>query len=76
MFAAAAVSLASTVTDETLEQGSLYPPLTTIRDVSVGIAVAVAEEAFAAGLSAAARPADLEAHVRSLMYEPDYPDYA
>lgn len=76
MFAAAAVSLASMVTDETLQQGSLYPPLTTIRDVSVGIAVAVAEEAFAAGLATAARPADLEAHVRSLMYEPDYPDYA
>ncbi len=76
MFAAAAVSLASMVTDETLEQGSLYPPLTTIRDVSVGIAVAVAEEVLGAGLSAAARPADLEAHVRSLMYEPDYPDYA
>jgi malate dehydrogenase (oxaloacetate-decarboxylating)(NADP+) len=74
MFLAAARALADTVTSEDLAQGSLYPPLTSIRDASLAIAVAVAEVAYARGLAATERPVDLAASIRGTMYEPHYAD--
>ncbi len=76
MFAAAAVALAALVTPSDLEQGSLYPPLAAIRDVSAHIATAVATVAYRRGLASVPAPADLHAFVRSKMYEPCYVDYA
>jgi len=76
MFLAAAKSLAAQVTADDLAQGSLYPPLAQVRDVSLQIAVAVAEVAFRQGHAGIERPADLPAHVRSCMYDPAYPQYA
>ncbi len=76
MFLVAARTLAEQVTAEDLAQGSLYPPLSAIRDVSAHIAVAVAQVAYQRGLAAVPEPADLLAHVRAAMYEPDYVDYA
>jgi malate dehydrogenase (oxaloacetate-decarboxylating)(NADP+) len=76
MFLAAAKSLAGQVTAQDLEQGSLYPPLARVRDVSLQLAVAVAEVAFSQGHAGIERPADLTAHVRSCMYDPAYPLYA
>ncbi len=76
MFLAAARALAGEVTAEDLAQGQIYPSLNRIRAVSAKIAHAVAELAYEKGLAARPRPADLEAHIRSLMYEPDYPDFA
>jgi len=76
MFMAAARTLASTVSENDLAQGSLYPPLSAVRHVSALIATAVAEEAFASGLAGAERPADLLAHVEKSMYDPRYPEYA
>ncbi len=75
MFLAAARTLAARVSPADLAQGSLYPPLPGIRDVSAAIAVAVAEVAHAEGLAAASRPADLEAAVRDAMFDTAYPDY-
>lgn len=75
MFYAAANTLCEQVPDEMLEQGSVYPPLTSIREVSARIAVAVAEQAFSSGLATAPKPDDMLAHVRSLMYEPVYRSY-
>ncbi|MCZ6759100.1 MAG: NAD-dependent malic enzyme, partial [Gemmatimonadetes bacterium] len=75
MFAAAAECLASEVSEETLATGSIYPPLDQLRDVSANIAVVVAEIAFRAGLAEADRPEDLNSYVRSIMYEPNYPDF-
>lgn len=75
MFAAAAECLASEVSEETLATGSIYPPLDQLRDVSANIAVVVAEIAFRAGLAEADRPKDLNSYVRSIMYEPNYPDF-
>ena len=46
-----------------------------IRDVSVQIAVAVAEEAYGVGLARRPRPAQLEADIRSRMFVPEYRDY-
>jgi len=76
MFDAAARTLAATLTEESLAQGLIYPPLASIREVSLGIAVAVARVAWQSGLATKPQPEDLTAHVRSLMYEPDYPSYA
>ncbi len=76
MFLAAARALAAQVTPEDLAQGSLYPPLASVRDVSAHIAVSVAEVAFAQGHASIERPADLLAHVRACMYQPAYSAYA
>lgn len=70
MFLAAARELANVVTQEDLEQGSLYPSLSQVREVSARIGVAVAEYAFKHGLAGRERPADLEAAVRAFMYDP------
>jgi malate dehydrogenase (oxaloacetate-decarboxylating)(NADP+) len=75
MFLAAARTLADLVTPQDLEQGSLYPPLARVREVSARIAAAVAEVAFSSGLAAAARPPDLPAYIRSRMYQPAYRSY-
>jgi malate dehydrogenase (oxaloacetate-decarboxylating)(NADP+) len=75
MFLAAAHALAAQVSDSDLAQGSLYPALPRIREVSARIATAVAEAAYRAGLAGSARPADLEAHMRSKMFDPHYESY-
>jgi malate dehydrogenase (oxaloacetate-decarboxylating)(NADP+) len=72
MFLAAARTAAAEVTAADLEQGSLLPSLASIREVSVRIAVAVAEVAYQRGLTAQARPDDLLALVRSHVYDPHY----
>jgi malate dehydrogenase (oxaloacetate-decarboxylating)(NADP+) len=75
MFMAAARTLAASVTDADLAQGSLYPALGRVRDVSAAIAVAVAETAYAEGVATLARPDDLRAHVEGQMYDPRYRSY-
>ena len=75
MFLAAATALAAQVTQKDLDQGSLFPPLSQVREVSTKLAVAVAEVAFSQGHAGIERPADLRAHVRSCMYDPAYPQY-
>jgi malate dehydrogenase (oxaloacetate-decarboxylating)(NADP+) len=75
MFFAAARALAAKVSEEDLAQGSLYPPLVRIREVSASIATAVAEVAYARNLASTSRPADLPAHIRAQMYDPHYRSY-
>jgi malate dehydrogenase (oxaloacetate-decarboxylating)(NADP+) len=75
MFAAAARTLAGLVTEEALASGVLFPPLSSIRDVSANIAVAVARVAFERGIATVATPRDLEELVRSQVFEPVYPSY-
>ena len=75
MFYAAARTLAGLVEASALASGLLYPRLSTIREVSAHIAVAVAEIAYAEGLATAPRPEDLEATVRARMYDGTYPTY-
>jgi malate dehydrogenase (oxaloacetate-decarboxylating)(NADP+) len=75
MFLAAARSLADQVTLQDLEQGSLYPPLARVREVSAHIAHAVAEVAFRQGVAGIARPDDLLAHLRAQMYDPHYAQF-
>ena len=76
MFYVAARTLANLVEQEDLDRGRVFPALAKIREVSVAIAVAVAELAYERGFAKMERPEDLEGHIRSAMYTPDYPSYA
>ena len=72
MFLASASALANEVSEDDLARGALYPPLSGIRDVSLRIAVSLAEKAYEEGLAGADRPADLTANVADMMYFPEY----
>ena len=76
MFFEAAKTLAGLVTQEDIDKGCLYPPLSKIREVSAHIAKAVAEVAYSRGLAAAKRPKDLLAAVKAAQYQPVYKQYA
>ena len=76
MFRAAARTLARQTSRDDLERGSLYPELARIREVSSHIAATVAEIVHERGFTDQPRPDDMLAHVRSQMYEPEYPRYA
>jgi malic enzyme len=77
MFLLAAHELAAEVTDERLAAGALYPPVASLRTTARRIAVVVAREAVAAGLSAAAQrgPFDPETEVEAAMWRPEYVPY-
>jgi malate dehydrogenase (oxaloacetate-decarboxylating)(NADP+) len=72
MFMAAAHTLAYLVNPDDIEQGSLYPALPRIREVSAHIATAVAEVAYKRGLATAPAPNNLMAFIESQMYDPRY----
>jgi len=72
MFMAAARTLAALVSEADLAQGSLYPALPRIREVSAQIAAAVARVAYERGLAQGDAPSDLLAHVQKQMYDPRY----
>jgi malate dehydrogenase (oxaloacetate-decarboxylating)(NADP+) len=76
MFVTAAKALASLLREEELAEGRIYPSLKRIHEVSLKIAVAVAEEAYHSKLATESRPADLTAFIASQMFKPEYPDYA
>ena len=75
MFMTAAHTLAHLVTEADLEQGSLYPALPRIREVSAHIGTAVANTAFKNGLADRQQPEDVFADVQSQMYNPRYRSY-
>jgi malate dehydrogenase (oxaloacetate-decarboxylating)(NADP+) len=72
MFMSAACSLASDVSEADLKQGSLYPALSRIREVSAHIAVEVASVAFKNALADRPAPRGVLALIQSEMYEPRY----
>jgi malate dehydrogenase (oxaloacetate-decarboxylating)(NADP+) len=76
MFMRAALVLAELVTPADLVQGSLYPELPRIREVSAHIGAGVAHVAYERGLASGARPKDILGHITSRMYEPRYVTYA
>jgi malate dehydrogenase (oxaloacetate-decarboxylating)(NADP+) len=73
MFFTAARTLASAVDEADLDEGSVFPPLHHIRNISVSIATAVAEVAYETKLATEPRPNDLRALITSQMYDPTYP---
>ncbi len=75
MFSEAARALADQVTPGDLKLGRLYPPLSSIREVSAHIAAAVAEVAWRRDLATLERPEDVLGYVKSQMYQPVYRSY-
>ncbi len=72
MFMAAARALADMVTQADLDQGSIFPPLKVIREVSAHIAAAVASVAYRNGLARVPQPPNLLEFMKAQMYEPRY----
>lgn len=72
MFLIAARTLAGLAGEEDLAMGRLYPALTRIREVSLEISVAVAEEAHQQGLARRPRPENLRADLQARLFEPVY----
>jgi malate dehydrogenase (oxaloacetate-decarboxylating)(NADP+) len=75
MFFTAARTLAATVSEADLKQGSVFPPLQQVREISVAIATAVAELAYETGDATEPRPADVPAFIQDQMYDPGYESY-
>jgi malate dehydrogenase (oxaloacetate-decarboxylating)(NADP+) len=75
MLLAAAGALADQAEEALLREGTLFPPLSRIRDVSLRIATAVARVAAAEGLTTRPLPDDVEAYLAGSMYQPVYPRY-
>ena len=75
MLLAAAGALADQAEEALLREGTLFPPLSRIRSVSLRIATAVARVAAAEGLTPGPLPDDLEAYLADSMYRPVYPRY-
>ncbi|KGL79329.1 NADP-dependent malic enzyme, partial [Tinamus guttatus] len=73
VFLTTAEVIARQVSEENLREGRLYPPLVTIREVSLRIAVKIAEEAYRKGTASLyPQPRDLTAFIRSQVYCTDY----
>lgn len=75
IFLTAAKTLANLVSESDLANGSLYPPLSQVRELSAHIAVAVADYCFKNGLAQVERPADLDKTVREAMWQPTDPKF-
>ncbi|NXL37262.1 MAON protein, partial [Glaucidium brasilianum] len=76
IFLITAESIAAEVTEQNLAEGRLYPPLDSIRDVSLKIAVKIVDWAYKHGLASwHPEPADKEAFVKQLIYSPDYDSF-
>ena len=72
VFLSAAEALSKIVSEDDLENGSLFPSLTKIREVSQSIAAAVAEQCFTAGVAGVPKPDDLSNAIQEAMYKPVY----
>jgi malate dehydrogenase (oxaloacetate-decarboxylating)(NADP+) len=70
LFLEGARALAAMVRDNDLEEGALYPPLSTIRKISLAIATRVAAKAYAMNLARGKRPANIRQRVESCIYRP------
>ncbi|XP_041270092.1 NADP-dependent malic enzyme, mitochondrial isoform X2 [Onychostruthus taczanowskii] len=69
-------TIAAQVTEQHLAEGRLYPPLDSIREVSLKIAVKIVEWAYKHGLASSyPEPADKETFVKRLMYSSDYDSF-
>ena len=73
IFLTTAEVIAQQVSDKHLEEGRLYPPLNTIRDVSLKIAEKIVRDAYQEKTATIyPEPSNKEAFVRSQMYSTDY----
>ncbi|XP_075931155.1 NAD-dependent malic enzyme, mitochondrial isoform X3 [Petromyzon marinus] len=76
VFLEAAKTLAEQVTEESLSQGLLYPPLSDIQEVSINIAVKVSQFVYANNMAFHyPEPHDKDAYVRSKLYTTEYDSF-
>ena len=72
MFLVAARKLSEMVSEEDIAQGSLYPPLSRIREISHEIVCALVRYALEHNIAQISAPENIEAYVRSVTYVPEY----
>ncbi len=72
LFLTAAKTLAEMVSDKNIKDGSLYPRLNEIRNISLEIAFAVAEKAYQLGIARNEKPKNLKQSIKDYMYNPNY----
>ncbi len=72
VFLVAARALADQVSGEHLSEGRIYPPLNSIRDVSIAVATSVTKVADRSGRLCRLPKRELEERLRALMYVPSY----
>ena len=75
MFAAAALALAHSVTDEDIASGSLFPRVRELRRVAARVAASVVKTARDQGVGRMIKDEDIETVVRNAMWEPQYVPY-
>ncbi|XP_059910648.1 NAD-dependent malic enzyme, mitochondrial [Gadus macrocephalus] len=76
VFLEAAKTLAEQVSDNELQEGRLYPPLSEIREVSLQMAVKVVEYVYANGMAFRyPEPADKDAFVRATVWDTNYDSF-
>ncbi|KAM6994751.1 NADP-dependent malic enzyme [Tautogolabrus adspersus] len=76
IFLTAAETLAHLVTEKDLAEGRLYPPLSSIGDVSRKLAIKIIEYAYEHNMASLhPEPSDKEAYVHSLTYSTDYDEF-
>jgi malate dehydrogenase (oxaloacetate-decarboxylating)(NADP+) len=76
VFLKSAQCLAKQVTDGDLAEGRVYPPLTKIREVSLQIAVKVAQYVYQEKLATHyPEPKDKDAFIRSKLFSTDYESF-
>uniref|UniRef100_A0A4W3JNM7 Malic enzyme n=1 Tax=Callorhinchus milii TaxID=7868 RepID=A0A4W3JNM7_CALMI len=76
IFLTSAEIIAEQVTEENLAEGRLYPPLSSIRDVSFKIAMKIVDNAYKNGNAAwYPEPEDKEAFVKKHIYSLDYESF-
>eukprot|EP01084_Bolivina_argentea_P035464 65780_1 len=68
VFLIAAQTLANLVKEKDLKYGVVYPPIEEIRDCSVEIAIAVAKEIYARGLTKQTTPNDIRKLITDIQY--------
>ncbi|KAM4579666.1 NADP-dependent malic enzyme [Odontesthes bonariensis] len=77
VFLTAAEALAHLVMEKDLAEGRLYPPLSSIRDVSLKLAVKIMEYAYEHNMATLhPEPSDKDAYVRSHSFSTDYDEFA
>jgi malate dehydrogenase (oxaloacetate-decarboxylating)(NADP+) len=72
MFLDAAQILADLVDEAGLKSGSVFPPLSQIRHISIKIATAVAKRSYEQGFARKPQPPSLQGMIEELMYDPSY----
>ena len=72
MLITAAEAVAAQITEKDFADGLIYPAVRNIREVSVNVAVRIAEVIFKSGRAGVRRPKDIRRFIEKQMYQPVY----